>query len=320
MPRKRHVRNHQLHGRTKYVRIPSTQLATAFSAHDDESKMCVSWNVKACDLLAREREFLKRQATGSKPAGIVVIYGTSGVQRTVGHLSESIRRNVGGVDWVVNRLVCPRDPDIVVAKRVDTTASGAAAAAAPVRRLDPSCGDGREIAGAGVYAVETMRPLPGTDCSAIYVGASDDRGRRLQQHRAGGAECSYITRQYGMHRSIATLSDETARPSRLYVEEMYEFLAQGIAHGFHRVRGAMFVKPTLEPSDYRTIRLLATHMFDLCSLCGRPGHKCADCTCSDDPLPFLQELDRLGRDDTRHPGSDSRSTACFSQGGAKNIK
>jgi hypothetical protein len=259
--------------------------------------------VRLSELRAREKECLRRQVGGgARPATVVVIYGTSGIQRANGLLSESVQRTVGGVDWVVNRLVCPLDPQVTlttpVTERVVTPTAGPSA----LQGLDaPTCAD-VDCRGAGVYAVETARALPGTDCTAVYVGASTDRERRIGEHAAGGSEGCLITREYGVRRTIETLSSSAARPS-LYMDELYEFLEQGVRHGFQRVRGAMYVTPTLDAADYRAIRLLVIHLLDRCGCCGREGHKYTNCTQREDPLPFLRELHRLGAD----PKADART-------------
>lgn len=139
-----------------------------------------------------------------------------------------------------------------------------------------------------------------------YIGVSNNEPRRHRQHRGverdgeryiGAYYIGYLTRLNSSEvRPVPDafggwrLTDNPKKPeeacsvcppgSYTAVDEDAETRRIACKHGLHHVRGGVHVLPELSGAGLITLQREYRAELDLCSLCGRSGHKAATCTIS----------------------------------------
>ena len=125
-------------------------------------------------------------------------------------------------------------------------------------------------------APKKPRPSPGIyalqdPSGRIYVGKSNDRALRIQQHRDGQGTL-FLS---GALTEIPLST--TGSPNDLESWERNETLSQMYLKGIDNVRGWIFTSLTLPPIQKRQAYLQVCEKFDLCRKCGRHTHFAYEC-------------------------------------------
>ena len=137
----------------------------------------------------------------------------------------------------------------------------------------------------GVYVLRLKEKRHGKPC--FYVGKSDDKPRRITEHREGGRMCAAWVSHNG---GVAEVLDAMCPPEEHSSWEMKETITLAIIHGFDNVRGWEWTRCTpLSADECKGLRLNAFGMGDLCRKCGNSRHFAAGCR--KDKATWLVECD-----------------------------
>ena len=99
----------------------------------------------------------------------------------------------------------------------------------------------------------------------IYVGKSNDIDQRIAQHE----------HSKGFLVELPTITEPLHNDHESW--ERNETLAQMNKHGIEKVRGWMYTTKILTKSNVKSIQEQLCEKFDLCRVCGLPGHFASDC-------------------------------------------
>ena len=127
--------------------------------------------------------------------------------------------------------------------------------------------EARALCATGVYVVE----LKG---GRYYVGQSANIPHRMRQHRGelpgGSAWCKANT-------FLGRVAPMTPKQTDLESWERTETLARMHKHGIDAVRGWMYVSVELTQAQREHVFQQVCEKFNLCRVCGGPGHYAAAC-------------------------------------------